>query len=161
MVNNSSNFTFAERLESLKAGTIAGISLFLTFSAIACGNGLILAQSFESLADLEIIALDWDVLFQVAIAFISGFLFGVTYRYIIRQDSNPHLKSGAVVAFGSVRGLGQIDVGLSSGATYVDLWPFMVLGVESVVMFAVAGLFLDWTINQNWIKPFISLPNRD
>lgn len=161
MVNNSSNFTFAERLESLKAGTIAGISLFLTFSAIACANSLILAQRFESLADLEIIALDWDVLFQVAIAFISGFLFGVTYRYIIRQDSNPHLKSGAVVAFGSVRGLGQIDVGLSSGATYVDLWPLMILGIESVVMFAVAGLVLDWTINQNWIKPFISLPNRD
>ncbi|NET97303.1 MAG: hypothetical protein F6K05_31050, partial [Okeania sp. SIO1H2] len=105
MVKYSSNFTFAERIESLKAGTIAGISLFLTSGAIAFGNSLFLAHKFELLADLEIIALGWNFLFQCAIAFISGFLFGVTYRYIIRQDSNPHLKSGAVVAFGSVRGL--------------------------------------------------------
>ncbi len=162
MVNSSSsNFTFAERIESLKAGTLAGISLFLTFGAIALGNSFILAHKFDFWANLEILALDWDVLFQGAIAFISGFLFGVTYRYIIRQDSNPHLKSGAVVAFGTVRGLGQIDVGLNSEATFVDLWPLMILGMESVVAFAVAGLVLDLGISQKWIKPFSSLPNQD
>ena len=159
MVKYSSNFTFTERIESLKAGTIAGISLFLTSGAIAFVNSLFWAQKFELLADLEIIALGWNFLFQCAIAFISGFLFGVTYRYIIRQDSNPHLKSGAVVAFGSVRGLGQIDAGLTSGDRFLDLWPLMVLGIESVVAFAVAGLVLDWSINQKWIKSFPSLPS--
>lgn len=161
MVNYSSNFTLAERLESLKAGIIAAVSLCLTFSAVALGNHLIMAQNFESLAGLEIIALDWNFLCQCAIAFISGFLFGVTYRYIIRKDNNPHLKSGAVVAFGSVRGLGQIDVGLSSGESLANLWPLMLLGIESVVVFAVAGLVLDWSIHQNWIKPFNSLPHQD
>ncbi len=161
MVNSSSNFTFAERIESLKAGTIAGISLFLTLGAIALGNSLILGHSWESLANLEIITLDWNILFQGAIAFISGFLFGVTYRYIIRQDRNPHLKSGAVMAFGSVRGLGQIDVGLNSEATVINLWPLMVLGMESVVAFAVVGLVLDLGIGQKWIKPFASSPNQD
>ncbi|MGD1804300.1 hypothetical protein ACP6PL_02505 [Dapis sp. BLCC M126] len=161
MVNYSSNFTFAERIESLKAGTLAGISLFFTFGAIALGNSLILGHSWESLANLEIITLDWNILFQGTIAFISGFLFGVTYRYIIRQDRNPHLKSGAVLAFGSVRGLGQIDVGLNSEATFIDLWPLMVLGIESVVAFAVVGLVLDLGINQKWIKLFSSSPNQD
>ncbi|MDJ0556131.1 MAG: hypothetical protein QNJ68_17180 [Microcoleaceae cyanobacterium MO_207.B10] len=161
MVNHSSNFTLAERIESFKAGTLAAICLFLSFSAIAVLNNLILAQKFELLASLEIIALDWNLLFQCAIAFVSGFLFGVTYRYIIRQDSNPHLKSGAVVAFGSVRGLGQIDVGLSSGTSFVNLWPLIVLGIESVVVFAIAGIILDLGINQNWIKRFNSLPHQD
>lgn len=161
MVKYSSNFTFAERVESLKAGTLAGISLFLTSGAIAFGNNLILAQNLELLADFEIIGLGWNILFQGVIAFISGFLFGVTYRYIIRQDSNPHLKSGAVVAFGSVRGLGQIDVGLSYGDTFLNLWSLMVLGIESVVAFAVAGLVLDWSIHQKWIKSFPSLSNED
>ncbi|MEM1171497.1 MAG: hypothetical protein AAGJ08_21050 [Cyanobacteria bacterium P01_H01_bin.35] len=161
MVNSSSNFTFAERIESLKAGTLAGISLFLTFGAIALGNSLILGHSWESLASSGIITLDWNILFQGAIAFISGFLFGVTYRYIIRQDRNPHLKSGAVVAFGSIRGLGQIDVGLNSEARLIDLWPLMVLGIESVVAFAVVGLVLDLGISQKWIKSFSSYPNPD
>ncbi|MGK7918560.1 MAG: hypothetical protein AB4080_00935 [Trichodesmium sp.] len=158
MVNYSSNFTFAERIESLKAGTLAGISLFLAFGAIALGNNLILAHNFQSLANLEILALSWDILLQGAIAFISGFLFGVTYRYIIRQDSNPHLKSGAVVAFGSVRGLGQVGVGLNSQATLIDLWPLMILGMESVLAFALAGFVLDLGISQKWIKPFSSTP---
>lgn len=161
MVNYSSNFTLAERIESLKAGTLAAISLFLTFSAIALSNHLILAQKFESLAGLEIIFSGFLFETRGAIAFISGFLFGVTYRYIIRQDNNPHLKSGAVLAFGSVRGLGQIDLGLSSGAADANLWPLMVLGIESVVVFAVAGVVLDWSIKQNWIKRFNSLPDRD
>ncbi|MEB3342734.1 hypothetical protein [Okeania sp.] len=160
MVISSSNFTFAERIESLKAGTLAGISLFLTFGAIAFGNNLI-GHSWESLANLEIKTLGWNILFQGAIAFISGFLFGVTYRYIIRQDRNPHLKSGAVMAFGSVRGLGQIDVGLKSGATFIDLWPLMVLGIESVVAFAIVAVILELAINQKWVQPFSSSPNQN
>lgn len=161
MVKDLSNFTLAERIESLKAGIIAGVSLFLSFSAIAFANHLILAQNFDSLANLEIIF--GGLLFQTrgAIAFISGFLFGVTYRYIIRQDSNPHLKSGAVVAFGLVRSLGQVDIALSSRTSFVNLWPLIVLGMESVVVFAVAGLILDWSIYQNWIKPFNSMTDGD
>jgi hypothetical protein len=32
--------------------------------------------------------------------------------------------------------------------------PFAVRGAESVVLFAIAGLVLDWAIGRSWIKPF-------
>lgn len=54
-----------------------------------------------------------------AIAFFSGLLFGVTYRYLIRSDKNPQLKAGGVLAFGLVRGLTQIELGWNSHSTDV------------------------------------------
>ena len=91
----------------------------------------------------------------VAIAGASGFLFGVTYRYVIRRDRNPHLNSGAVLAFGLVRGLAQVDTtlgGVLDGTTSVLTLVVMVL--ESIVLFAVAGRMLDWAMARDWIKPF-------
>jgi hypothetical protein len=52
-----------------------------------------------------------QVLLSGIILGFSGFLFGVTYRYIIRVDTNPHLKTGGILVFGLVRGLTQIEVG--------------------------------------------------
>ncbi|NJN88715.1 MAG: hypothetical protein HC881_23575, partial [Leptolyngbyaceae cyanobacterium SL_7_1] len=54
-------------------------------------------------------AIQLPMLLQGAIALATGFLFGVSYRYIVRQDENSHLKSGAILAFGIIRGLAQID----------------------------------------------------
>ena len=59
-------------------------------------------------------------------------LFGVTYRYIIRSDKNPQLKAGGILAFGLVRGLTQIELGLNSDST---IWPFLVLAAESLLWF--------------------------
>jgi len=144
-VNGSYPFDSAERLESLKAGTLAALSLCLAYSIATLGNGLLLAE-------LQITT-DIHLLVRVAIASLSGFLFGITYRYIIREDQNSHLNDGAVLAFGLVRGLAQVDAGLSLTDT---LWAFAVLGLESILLFAIARFTLDWAIQLGWIKPFRS-----
>jgi hypothetical protein len=37
-----------------------------------------------------------------------------------------------------------------------NLWVLGVLGIESVVCFAIARLTLDWAIQRYWVKPFKS-----
>jgi len=166
-VKDSSNFSFAERVESLKAGSVAAFSVFLGFGAIALVNSLILAHWWDSLASLQVRAIDLNFAFRGVMALFGGFLFGVTYRYAIRRDTNPHLKSGVVLAFGLVRAFGQLDAGLSFEAGTMpglqELLPFAVGGVESVVLFAIARLVLDWAIlfegfanGRSLIKPFDS-----
>lgn len=142
----------AERIESVKAGTIAAVSVFLVFAIATLGNQLFLAQRFESLATLQFSTIA-KLVFSGAIACASGFLFGISYRYIIRQDRNSHLKDGAVLAFGLVRGLAQVDVGLNFANAF---WSFATLGVESILLFAFARFTLDLAIELSWLKPFKS-----
>lgn len=143
----------AERLESLKAGIVGGFSLFSTFAITNLLNTLVLAKYFQTLASLES-DLNWHLLVSSAIATFSGFLFGVTYRYIIRSDQNPQLKAGGVLAFGLVRGLTQIELGWNSRST---IWPFLVLAAESLLWFAIAGMALNIAIKLRWVKPFSSI----
>ena len=160
-----SNFSAAERVESLKAGAVAALSCLCGFGAIALVNTLILGQWWDFLAGLQVRAIDLNFGFRGLMALLGGFLFGVTYRYAIRRDTNPRLKSGVVLAFGLVRAFGQLDAGLSFEAGKMpglqELLPFAVVGVESVVLFAIAGLMLDWAIlfegcanGRSWIQPF-------
>ncbi|PSB03417.1 hypothetical protein C7B69_26410, partial [filamentous cyanobacterium Phorm 46] len=135
------------------------------FRSIALVNTLILAQWWDFLAGLQVRAIDLNFGLRGLMAVVGGFLFGVTYRYAIRRDTNPHLKSGVVLAFGLVRAFGQLDAGLSFEPGKMpglqELWPFAVVGVESVVLFAIAGLVLDWAIGfdgfangRSLIQPF-------
>ncbi|MEG4321659.1 MULTISPECIES: hypothetical protein [unclassified Microcoleus] len=164
-MKDSSNFSPAERVESLKAGSVAALSCLLAFGAIALVNSLILAERWDALAALQVREIDLNFGLRGLMALLGGFLFGVTYRYAIRHDTNPQLKSGVVLAFGLVRAFGQLDAGLSFEAGKMpglqELLPFAVVGVESVVLFAIAGLMLDWAIlfegfanGRSWIKPF-------
>ena len=153
MINGSSNINLAERIESVKAGILAAAALGIAYGIITLSNSLILAEQFEELAELQINTVNLHLWVSSAIALLGGFLFGVTYRYVIREDSNPHLKSGAVLAFGLVRGLAQVDIGLHVPGT---IWPFVVLALESVVLFAIARLVLDGAIYQGRVKPFNS-----
>ncbi|WP_293123944.1 hypothetical protein [Microcoleus sp. bin38.metabat.b11b12b14.051] len=157
-MKDSSNFSFAERVESLKAGSVAGLSCLLAFGSIALVNTLILAQRWDALASLRVRAIDLNFGLRGLMALLGGFLFGVTYRYAIRGDTNPQLKSGVVLAFGLVRAFGQLDAGFNFEAGKMpvlqELVPFAVVGVESVVLFAIAGLMLDWAIRRSWIQPF-------
>ncbi|WP_413163911.1 hypothetical protein ACL6C3_30570 [Capilliphycus salinus ALCB114379] len=154
-INTASQLTFLERIESLKAGILSGSMTFLTFSLLIGFNILILANQFEALEPVEII-FDIRLIVRSAIAFISGFLFGVTYRYVVRSDRNPHLNSGAVLAFGLVRGLGELDGGLN---TSENGWFFAVVVAESIVLFAMARIVLDLALKQGWVKPFNSNSN--
>ena len=116
-----------EREQSLKAGLISGLAFTL-------------AYSLGEFVKLFLLAI------RMAIAFISGFLFGVTYLYIVRQDENSHLKDGAVLAFSLVRGLALVEL----SENYVLL---AILGIESICCFAIARLSIDWALKGNLIEP--------
>jgi len=141
----------AERIESLKAGILAGFCLIIAFFLTNLVNNLVLATNFEQFASLATDLLSLQSFLSAGIVCFCGLLFGVTYRYIIRADKNPQLKAGGVLAFGLVRGLTQVEVGLSYSK---NVLPFVVLGVESILWFGLAAFFLDTAMQLGWIKPF-------
>ena len=142
----------ADRLESLKAGTLGALSFTFAYSLMALGNSFMLTKQFETLAALEFTTV-LDLLARVAVAWLSGFLFGITYRYVIREDKNVHLKDGVVLAFGLVRGLAPVERQQNITDAF---WLLGVIGVESVLCFTITRLTLDWAIAHHWIKPFKS-----
>ncbi|MBE9230653.1 hypothetical protein IQ231_02825 [Cuspidothrix issatschenkoi LEGE 03284] len=141
----------AERLESLKAGVIGSISLGLAFLVTTLFNIFWLEKYFPILNNTQIAAINIEMLLSGIIAGFSGFLFGVTYRYIIRIDTNPHLKTGGIWAFGLVRGLTQIETGWVLNNSIL---PFLILAGESILWFALAAIALDTAISKKWLKPF-------
>ncbi len=142
----------AERWESLKAGILSAVSFSVVFILAAIFNQILLQEYFIKLYSSSIITFNWQWLISAGIAGFSGFLFGVTYRYIIRKDDNPHLKSGSVLAFGLVRGLTQVDIGLNLP---LSVLPFALLALQSILGFAVTAFILDSAIRFSWVKPFL------
>jgi hypothetical protein len=139
----------AERIESLKAGLLGCLCLTIAFSITTLVNDSLLAKYFNILST-NVSELRW--LMSAGIAAFCGLLFGVTYRYIIRSDRNFQLKSGGVLAFGLVRGLTQVDVGLSCSTSIL---PF-IIGGESILWFGFAAFAIDTAFRFGWIKPFQS-----
>lgn len=131
-----------ERIESVKAGLIGAIAFTLTSLV------LLVVQSLVSDFSLK---LNWILGIELAIGAVSGFLFGVTYRYIIRSDRNSHLQDGAVLAFGLVRGLALVERNL----VLSELLSLAGLVLQSIVCFEIARLILDLAIARKLIKPFI------
>ncbi|WP_159784692.1 hypothetical protein [Sodalinema gerasimenkoae] len=128
--------TDLERLESLKAGVFSAIMAVLVDSAAAI---YLSSRAGELGLRLGIVAL-------------SGFLFGVTYRYAVRGDSNPHLKSGVIGAFGLVRGLAQLEgLEIPEGITAIALLSLF----ESLGLFGIAGIGLDFALKRQWVKPML------
>ena len=137
-----------ERLESFKAGMIAAIFFASAELAMTLLNTNVLLNRGEQFSFFN---LSWGInlLIRGGIAWISGFLFGVTYRYIIRGDRNSHLNDGAVLAFGLVRGLVFLEENTL-------LWSGSILLIESLICFAIARLSLDVALKYKLIKPFIT-----
>lgn len=133
-----------ERIESIKAGCLGAISFMLSYVVIMLLNRILWEDSL----------VDWfGFALKIAIALASGFLFAVTYRYIIRNDNNKHLKDGSVFAFGLVRGLVPLEM---SPNLWDNLVQLSILGVESILCFAVVRFSLDFALDRHWIKPFLS-----
>jgi hypothetical protein len=139
-----------ERVESLKAGVVGALGAAIAAGAIMLINQQWLWQTV-TLPAWNPLDTVWQWVISGGIAALSGFLFGVTYRYIIRCDRNPHLNAGAVLAFGCVRGLTQIDVGLHMDSAWL---PLLITLSESLVLFAATRLLLDLSLAQRWLKPF-------
>ena len=135
-----------ERIESVKAGILAsavfgfmnGVAIVLNYSLGNMGIDLQIWQ-ITSVTDLAL---------RMAIAFSSGFLFGVTYRYIIRGDRNNHLQEGAILAFGLVRGFALIE-----GTAITPMW-LLLIG-ESIISFAIASFSVNLAMKLKLLKPFI------
>jgi hypothetical protein len=138
----------AERLESVKAALFSAVAVAVTFALLTTFNQWI-AAAIPALWMLQMQGLNWQGLGSGAIAFLAGFVFGITYRYVVRSDQNSHLGSGVVMAFGSVRGLAQLDVGLMAQGI---IWPFVVLAAESLFLFAIARLVLDLVLRLGWVQ---------
>ncbi|WP_347404894.1 hypothetical protein [Nodosilinea sp. LEGE 06152] len=143
-------FTDEDRIESLKAAVLAGIAagivaagLLLAHRVPSLGWGAALASVASGLSGSTF----W---ISAAIAGLSGGLFGITYRYAVRQDENSQLKTGVVLAFSLVRGLALVNV---AAAVSLRGWPFAVAIAESLLIFATAAVSLELAQQQKWIKP--------
>ncbi len=139
----------AERIESVKAGLI-GAGTF-TIAELVVPIVTDLGTDFLPGLILTTTIFDETWLVQLAIGAVSGFLFGVTYRYIIRDDGNSHLNEGAVLAFGLVRGLALVEKNLILS----ELLSLSALIIQSIICFAIARSMLDMAISRKLIKPFI------
>lgn len=146
-----SALSWRERWESLKAGIVGAIAAGLLFSLFTLLETKLLTFYLPAL--LSGLNRPWGIpfLISLAIAMLAGFLFAVTYRYVIRQDQNFHLGSGAVMAFGLVRGLAQVDMGVQAQFAPFSL---VIMVLESVLLFTGLRLVLDGAIAQGWLKPF-------
>lgn len=138
-----------ERIESVKAGLIAAIAFTLAALVLLVVQGLVSDLILKLNTNFGVIS--WISAIELAIGAVSGFLFGVTYRYIIRSDRNSHLQDGAVLAFGLVRGLALVERNL----VLSELLSLAGLVLQSIVCFAIARLILDLAIARKLIKPFI------
>lgn len=143
----------AERVESLKAGFVGAVATAIVFSVttsvVAGWTAWMLLEKSTFALGIDSL-LNFRLIVQAGIAGFSGFLFGVTYRYVVRSDRNSHLKQGAVLAFGLVRGLAQLDATLTIEADWLSGTKIL----ESVLMFAIAALLLDQLMQRGWIKVF-------
>ena len=131
-----------ERIESVKAGSLSGITAGISYVAITTIDKLMLPEYSRSLISLGL---------EAAISIVTGFLFGVTYRYIVRTDRNDHLNAGAVLAFGLVRGLAQLDV---SNFELNQIWIDGLIVGKSILLFSIARYLLDLGLAAGWVLPF-------
>ncbi|MGD1952624.1 MAG: hypothetical protein ACFB14_23715 [Leptolyngbyaceae cyanobacterium] len=130
-----------ERIESIKAGGVAA------FTGAGVSGVLVALASSPTLAAGSL---------RIAVATVSAFLFGVTYRYIVRNDANPHLRSGAVGAFALTRSLGQLESLDPPSLALADALPLVLPIAESFGLFLGVRLVLDWGLKQQWLQPFES-----
>ena len=147
-----------ERIESVKAGMIAAL-IGSAVTALFVGVDSLIASLVNGLPvgtpAIFTPALVPQAIRRLVIGAVCCFLFGVTYRYIIRQDSNPHLRSGAVGAFALTRSLSQLESIELSELTLANILPLGITITESFGLFLSVRLVLDLGLRQQWLKPFL------
>ena len=136
-----------ERIESVKAGVLGAGAFTIVELVISIANSVLVGVKF-----VPILLVSGEMLVQLTIGAVSGFLFGVTYRYVIRDDRNSHLNDGAVLAFGLVRGLALIEQNLA----LLEWLSGLLLVVQSIIGFTIARFILDLAMARKLIKPFNS-----
>ena len=123
-----------DRIESAKAGTISAIGGVLLSLPLALSQ--FSGNAFNQFADVGATAL-------------SCALFGIVYRYAVRENIDDfQLKGGVVGAFGLVRGVGQaevfMDVASNNGElSFAAFAQAAAICGESVLVFLFAGLCVE------------------
>jgi len=157
ILTESEHLSVADLIESFKAGFLGAIASVFAFFAIALCHHFLqnflpvqLPSSFE-------LSSPFILLIKLGMIGFSGFLFAVTYRYIVRRDRNSHLKSGAILAFACIRSFGAIDRDLPT----LTLLPLVqlalvnaILLLENVVWLTIVQRLLETAIQQKWIAAF-------
>lgn len=134
----------AERLESARAGALAGFT-FAIVVAIATSLNNWAASSLQ-LGILTGVRATWAYFVP---DFLSGFLFGVTYRYAVRGDRNSFLKDGVAGAFALVRTLAAVEA--------AERWSVAVpWAIASFAAFFACRYLLEWAIARQWVRPLLS-----
>lgn len=133
-----------DRVESLKAGSLGFFIAAIAFWPFSQLNAA-LAGVTPILHDLT----SWGQSPSLASALFASGLFAITYRYIVRTDDNPHLRSGAIGAFAFVRGGAQIEAGWVEQA---NLEPLCIVVGESFLLLAIVAATLDWFMRRGWLQ---------
>jgi hypothetical protein len=96
-------------------------------------------------------------------------LFGLVYRYAVRQDSNPQLKQGVVGAFVITRTLSMLQASEECSALPLSCgpplgyfnWEMIATGVgagvESALAFAAAAAAIELAFSKEFIRRFPTL----
>lgn len=159
----SEHLSFADRIESFKAGFLGAIASVFAFFAIAILHHILLNHILQKyltgvklISSFELIN-PLILLIKLGMIGFSGFLFAITYRYIVRRDRNSHLKSGAILAFACIRSFGSIDRELPIlthlPLTQVSL-AIAILLLENIAWLAIVQSILETAIQHKWIAAF-------
>ncbi|MBD2177102.1 hypothetical protein H6F42_09290 [Pseudanabaena sp. FACHB-1998] len=157
----SDHLSLADRLESFKAGFLGAIASVLSFFAIAILHNLLqnYLTSVQLIGSFEL-GKPLTLFIKLGMIGFSGFLFAVTYRYIVRRDRNSHLKSGAILAFACIRSFATLDRDLSALTDFTTAsliaiaLPSALLLIENIAWLAIVQSILETAIQNKWIAAF-------
>ena len=155
----------AERMETAKAGTAAAAGGVLCSLPVAVVTAAATAAAATATSGGSASQPLIDAVVYLGGAAASAFLFGLVYRYALRQDmTNVQLKGGVVAAFGLVRGIGQATEILQNGGSTTPVGTTVnvevVLGTaaaamgESMLLFGFASVALEFAFQRGIVKPF-------
>ena len=131
-----------DRIESAKVGTVSAIGGVLLSLPLALSQ--FSGNAFNQFADVGATAL-------------SCALFGVVYRYAVRENIDDfQLKGGVVGAFGLVRGVGQAEVFMDVASnndelSFAAFAQAAAICGESVLVFLFAGLCVEAAMTREFI----------
>lgn len=154
-------FSFAQRIESVKTGVVGLLAGGVSLTPFSAFHNLLFAD--DSIAN-ELAQWEYDT----DTGSIAAALFAIVYRYCVRdgEEKNEMLQMGVIGAFVVVRTLARIRVPIYCSAIPLDCGePFGYFdysmiqqgigsGLESVVMFGVTALAVEYCYEQGYITRF-------
>lgn len=141
-----------DRFESIKSASVSAIAGSIAYIPFALLSGLPMGFSAQ-----------WEFNSDTLALILA--LFGITYRYTIRDDATDQLKQGAIGAFAITRAISLIHVPdtcsslpLNCGPPFFYLDISMILSglwhfIESYAAFAGSAIAIDNCLDEGIISP--------